>query len=108
MIENLTLNFLVKKKIVFRNSMVTWNQQEKVASSLQVLLGIILQIQNIFQSYAELNRLWVGRSKFPFYELASRNGARAVKANFCAYNFCRTANSLKHFTYHCTANSSIL
>ena len=36
--------------------METCDQQEKVASSPQVLLGIFLQVQNIFLSYAVLNR----------------------------------------------------
>ena len=41
--------------------MVTYHQQEKVASSPKVLLGIFLQIQNLFLRYAEINRYeWVG------------------------------------------------
>ena len=48
--------------------MVTCDQQEKVAPSPKVLLGIFLQIQDLFWRYAELSRLWVGCSKFPFYK----------------------------------------
>ena len=66
--------------------MVTCDQKEKVASSPKVLLGIFLQIQNKFCRYAKLNRLWVDWSKFPFYELASRSWARAVKANCCEHD----------------------
>ena len=36
---------------------MTYDQQEKVASSPNVLLGIFLQIQNSFLKYAELNRI---------------------------------------------------
>ena len=53
--------------------METCGHQEKDASSPQVLLEIFLQIQNLFWRYAELNRLRVGWTKFPFYELCQQN-----------------------------------
>ena len=63
--------------------MVTCDQQEKVASTPKVLLGNFLQIQR----YAEgmLNQTVYERvgNKFPFYEPASRNWARALEANCC-------------------------
>ena len=58
--------------------METCGQQEKAASSRQILLEIVLQIENIFSRYAELSRFGVGWTKFPFYEVASRKGERAV------------------------------
>ena len=59
-VENLTLIICLKKKLVYRNIMVTCDQHEKIASSPKVLLGIFLQIRNKFGRYAELNRLCVG------------------------------------------------
>ena len=47
--------------------METCGQQKKVASRPQLLLGII-NIQNLFWRYAEINRFWMGGTKFPFYE----------------------------------------
>ena len=52
--------------------METFGQQDKVASSPQAFLWIFLQIQNKFWRYAELNRFWVGWTKFPFYELGQQ------------------------------------
>ena len=47
--------------------MVTCDQQEKVAYSPKVLLGIFFKSMLNYTVYE-----WVGM-KFPFYELASRN-----------------------------------
>ena len=48
MIKNLTQICCLKKNLFYLNIMVTCDQQEKVAPSPKVLLGIFLQIQNIF------------------------------------------------------------
>ena len=94
-IENLTQIFLFSKYICYWNIMETCGRQEKVASGCQVLLGIFIQIHNLFWRYAELNRFWVGWTKFPFYELGQQERGQGcirykwLKATFkmCATKF---------------------
>ena len=56
----------------FWNIIETCGQEGKVASSPQVLLGIFFTNTTFFWRYAELNRFWVGWTKFPLYELGQQ------------------------------------
>ena len=91
-IENLT-PILVFEIFFYWTIMVTCDQQEKVASSPKILLGIFLQIHHFFWRYAELNR----------YELASRNWARAVQANCCEWQYQRQRPVITPALRHCRA-----
>ena len=62
---------------------MTCDRQEKVAYSPQVSLESFLQITNSFRRYSELNRLWVGWSKFPFYELGQQERGQGCIRNKC-------------------------
>ena len=57
--------FVFEKVFFYWNIMVTCDQPKKVASSPKVLLGIFLQLRNLFWRYAKSNRLWVGCGLIP-------------------------------------------
>ena len=61
--------------------METCGQQEKVVTRPKVLLNFFLKIQNLMESYAQLNRFWVGWTKFPLYELGQQKRGQACIRN---------------------------
>ena len=60
--------------------MLTFDQQEKVLSGQNVIMGIFLQIRNLFWTYDELNRSSVGTSLIPLNMSSNRTTALSAAA----------------------------